>query len=48
MVALAKTKKNFKSYHSLKNYYSTITCHIDILQKRSMLIHILDYKPNGK
>ena len=32
----------------LKNYQTPITGHIDLLQIRNNLIHILDYKPNSK
>ena len=31
----------------LNNYKTPITCHIDILQIRNGLIHILDYKPSA-
>ena len=33
---------------NLKNYTTPITGHIDILQIRNNLIHILDYKPDAK
>ncbi len=33
---------------SFKNYRTPITGHIDILQIRNGLIHILDYKPGAK
>ncbi len=36
-----------KFYLNLSNYKTPITGHIDILQIRNNLIHILDYKPNS-
>ena len=41
--------KNQKGFSfPLSNYTTPITGHIDILQIRNGLIHILDYKPNAK
>ena len=40
--------KNQKGFIlNLSNYTTPITCHIDILQIRNGLIHILDYKPDA-